>query len=100
MEKKIYFVLVSICFFVEHALLSQTLPLNVPLSREMVQRGQLSGIIPVKRSGNLWPASYRSMFSFDLGVNMDTVKNKFFSVFHIIFNPLLFLKLGLHYSQV
>lgn len=59
--------------------LAQSLPLSVPLAREMVQRGQLSGIIPVKRSGNLWPAAYRSMFSFDLGLNMDTVKNKFFA---------------------
>jgi len=80
MGRKNYFILMAgFCFFLEHALIAQTLPLNVPLSREMVQRGQLSGIIPVKRSGNLWPASYRSMFSFDLGVNMDTVKNSFFS---------------------
>ncbi|MFM7091616.1 MAG: hypothetical protein ACKOZZ_12490, partial [Bacteroidota bacterium] len=70
MGRKNYFILMAgFCFFLEHALIAQTLPLNVPLSREMVQRGQLSGIIPVKRSGNLWPASYRSMFSFDLGVN-------------------------------
>lgn len=62
------------------SLWAQSLPLNVPLSREMVQRGQLSGIISTKRSGNLWPVSYRSMFSFDMGVNLDTVKNKFFAL--------------------
>jgi len=71
--------LIGFLFFDVFVSLAQSLPLSVPLAREMVQRGQLSGIIPVKRSGNLWPTAYRSMFSFDLGVNMDTVKNKFFN---------------------
>jgi len=80
MVKKLNLILPAIfqlCFL--HILVAQNLPMNVPLGREMVQRAQLAGIIPSTRSGNLWPASYRSMFSFDLGVNMDTVKNKFFS---------------------
>ena len=80
MGKKLNLILLAIfhlCFL--HILVAQNLPMNVPLGREMVQRGQLAGIIPTTRSGNLWPSSYKSMFSFDLGVNMDTVKNKFFS---------------------
>ena len=58
----------------------QTLPLNVPLAREMVQRGQLAGIISTDRSGNLWPAPYRSMFSMALGADLDTVRNRFFAL--------------------
>jgi hypothetical protein len=80
MGKKLNLILLAIfhlCFL--HILVAQNLPMNVPLGREMVLRGQLAGIIPTTRSGNLWPSSYKSMFSFDIGVNMDTVKNKFFT---------------------
>ena len=81
MVRKLFFSFLTGFFLLEfNSSLAQSLPLSVPLAREMVQRGQLSGVIPVKRSGNLWPAAYRSMFSFDLGLNMDTVKNKFFAI--------------------
>ncbi len=83
---KIFFSILVLLSVFYRNVICQSLPLSISNAREMAQIGQLSGIIPLERSLNLWPIHYNNMFSFEMKSNLDTINNSFFN---FCFLPLL-----------
>jgi len=82
---KIFFSILVLLSVFNRNVICQSLPLSISNAREMAQIGQLSGIIPLERSLNLWPIHYNNMFSFEMKSNLDTINNSFFFLARVFF---------------